>query len=60
MVGRVTTTWGTVLKGHCNRKVENHCSRKGGGPFDTLLELQHNKFVVFKLLDLWNLVTIGN
>ena len=27
MVGGVTTTWGTVLKGHGMGKAENHCSR---------------------------------
>ena len=31
MVGRVTTTQGTVLKGHSLRKVENHRPRESTG-----------------------------
>lgn len=34
MVGRDTTTWGAVLKGHGVRKIEDHCS---GG--ESLMEL---------------------
>ena len=38
----VSTTWGTVLKGHSIRKVENHCSGASWGHHSSLLSMMMN------------------